>query len=352
MGKTPRLGSSGETEAEFPLSNPRAPPAQYFPLRVREGDIGIGPFRPRPGRPARARPGDRLRRRLLQPGVISAWARAQAWLWDPDGVTFPSGRGALPAAELPVFPSRVGGSRWHPPLRPEPRGTRAILKAGVLALAGTVGLAPGSFPAPFAFLTGGGMSVPGPVSLALGPKSPNQFPMTVSLSLPHGWESDGPSRVLRAASLGVQSAGGLSPGHPEARAPPKSQDFGAGRASRGSSKLSSCRPGAYREQPGRAQPGHPLTWGGPPAPKKGVRLPQLEAALSQAQPLGSPRWRWGGRGMEGPKTPGKAKGHPACPQTPGQGIRTRHLGLRGCRDAALPMLLLFCSPSHLLFRIN
>lgn len=71
-------------------------------------------------------------------------------------MTFPSGRGALPAAELPVFPSRVGGSHWHPPLRPEPRGTRVILKAGVLALAGTVGLAPGSFPAPFVFLTGGG----------------------------------------------------------------------------------------------------------------------------------------------------------------------------------------------------
>lgn len=71
-------------------------------------------------------------------------------------MTFPSGGGALPAAALPAFPSRVGGSRWHPPLRPEPRGTQAILKAGVLALAGSAGLAPGSFPAPLAFLAGGG----------------------------------------------------------------------------------------------------------------------------------------------------------------------------------------------------
>lgn len=56
LGKTLHLGSSGETEAGFPHSNPH-PPAQRFPLRMREGDIGIGPFRARPGHPARARPG-------------------------------------------------------------------------------------------------------------------------------------------------------------------------------------------------------------------------------------------------------------------------------------------------------
>lgn len=73
-------------------------------------------------------------------------------------MTFPSGGGALPAAALPAFPSRVGGSCWHPPLRPELRGTRAILKAGVLALADSTGLAPGSLPAPLAFLAGGDVS--------------------------------------------------------------------------------------------------------------------------------------------------------------------------------------------------
>lgn len=88
--------------------------------------------------------------------------------------------------------------------------------------------------------------------------------------------------------------------------------------------------------------GTPLTRGGPPAPKKGVRLPQLEAPLSQTQPLGSPRRRWGGRGMEGP-TARAGKGPPCMSPNP----RARVFGHVTPDSVAAGTLLCrcFCSPA-------
>ena len=166
----------------------------------------------------------------------------------------------------------------------------------------------------------------------------------------------GLSRVLRGCVTRGAEHCGAQPGAPSSSGSPKPEDLGVGRASRGSSKLSSCRPGACREQPGRAQPGHPLTWGvrAASAPKEGVQLLQLEVAHSQAKHLGSPRRRRGdGAGRS--HTPGRQRATLRVPKPrprAGRGIWTRRLRLRGCRDAALPMLLHFCSPSCLLFRIN
>lgn len=72
---------------------------------------------------------------------------------------------------------------------------------------------------------GGGMSVPGPVSLALGPKSPNQFPMTVSLSLRRGWESDGAQPCPTGCVTRGAERWGAQPRAPSSSGSPKIPRF-------------------------------------------------------------------------------------------------------------------------------
>lgn len=215
-------------------------------------------------------------------------------------MTFPSGGRALPVAALPAFPSRVGGSRWHPPLRPEPRGTRAILEAGVLALAGSTGLAPGSFPALLAFLVGEDVS---PWSCVTGTwlKIPKPAPGD-GVSVHSPWCRE---RWGSAVSRGVHLR------HPAARAPQNPRILGQGGPQEGAQSFQDAEGSTL------AEPGVQAA----PAPKAGVRL--LRGSLPAPGEC---------RGT------GQAKGHPVCPQSPaqaGQGIWMCRLRLSGGWGAAL-----------------
>lgn len=222
-----------------------SPQSTDFPHVWDKGDIGVVPFRARPGHPARARRmGTETR---YDPGSSSL----VAWLWDLGRRPFRHG-----------CASRVGGSRWHPLLQPEPHGTRGYFGLGCCWPWQAARLwLPAHFQ-PHSHFWLCRMLVPSPVSLALGQTSARcrcLHPLAVAR------RATGLSCTPWAARFGVQ------PGAPSSSGSPKPQDFGAGRASRGSSKLSNLQPGACREQPGRAWA--PPDLGGlwaAPHPKRGA----------------------------------------------------------------------------------
>lgn len=312
LGKTLRLGSSGETEAEFPRSNPHTPRAAVSPTDEPAGQRDRPfPCAPRARRQRRARgPGAPL---APPAGCHQRWAGGQGWLWELDGVTFPSARpaGVAPAGSLRSARGRAGLGLFSTPLRCPGRAARVRL------------------PAPFQPRSRfglGGMSVP---------RSPNRLLVMMSLSL-HLQESDEAQPRPAGGHLGC---GAL-------RGSPNPQDLGAGRASRGSSKLPSCRPGASGEQPGRARPGHPLTRGGPRSPRdRGGG----SAVLGQVKPW-TARGRGGGTGRGGPGARA-GNGSPRAPPNPGPG--QDGASERVTSDSAAPAVFShFCSLSHLLYRIN
>lgn len=163
----------GKPCLSFP-SRALSPQSTNFPHVWDKGDIGVVPFRARPGHPARARrmgTGTRY-----DPGSSSL----VAWLWDLGRRPFRHG-----------CASRVGGSRWHPLLQPEPHGTRGYFGLGCCWpwQAARLWLPAHFQPRSHFWLCR--MLVPSPVSLALGPGSPNQCPVLVSPSPRSGRESNG-----------------------------------------------------------------------------------------------------------------------------------------------------------------
>lgn len=169
-----------------------------------------------------------------------------------------------------TFPSRLRVSRGWFPLAPSAparaaRDTGLFWTRVLLALAGSTALAPCSFPAPLTFLAVQDVG-PQPRVAGARPRVPKPVPGAgVSIPLAVARRATGLSCTPWAARFGVQ------PGAPSSSGSPKPQDFGAGRASRGSSKLSNLQPGACREQPGRAWA--PPDLGGlwaAPHPKRGA----------------------------------------------------------------------------------
>lgn len=121
MGKTLCLGSSEETEAGFPYSNPDSP-AQQLPWHMGQGDMGIGPFRARPGHAARAMargpaatltPPAWCHQRLGPcPGLAVGSGRGDLSVWRRSAARRGAAGLPVPRGWFPLAPSAPAGAAW------------------------------------------------------------------------------------------------------------------------------------------------------------------------------------------------------------------------------------------------
>lgn len=158
-------------------------------------------------------------------------------------------------------------------------GHGAILDAGVVGLGRQHGFGSLLISSPACIFGCAGCWSPAPCRwrLAQGPQTSARCRCLHPLAV--AGRAMGLSRTPWAARFGVQ------PGAPSGSSgSPKPQDFGAGRASRGSSKLSNLQPGACREQPGRAWAPPDLGGSGQPRTQKGGLAAQDGSTLGQAEP--------------------------------------------------------------------
>lgn len=164
-------------------------------------------------------------------------------------------------------------------------GHGAILDAGVVGLGRQHGFGSLLISSPAHIFGCAGCWSPAPCRWrsAQGPQTSARYRCLRPLAV--AGRATGLSCTPWAARFGVQ------PGAPSSSGSPKPQDFGAGRASRGSSKLSNLQPGACREQPGRAwAPPDPGGGGsGQPRTQKGGLAAADGSTLGRAEPQGTPK---------------------------------------------------------------